>query len=111
MAVKTAATETSAHKPGLESSEIAAASLTISGCLERNDATFRLTDTGGTDAPKARSWKSAFLKKRPAPIDLVDQTNTLNLSAHVGERVSATGPFVNGEMRARSLQSIGRSCR
>jgi hypothetical protein len=87
------------------------ASVTISGCLELNDTTFRLKDTSGSDAPKSRSWKSGFLRKRSSPIALVDAANTLKLSSHVGQRISATGALVNGEMRARSLESLSPSCR
>src|SRR5262249_1778849 len=42
--------------------------VTINGCLEMtvDQDQFRLTDTGGAGAPKARSWKSGFLKKGSA---------------------------------------------
>ena len=43
-----------------------AASVTLTGCLERDDETFRLKNTTGDDAPKARSWRSGFLRKRAA---------------------------------------------
>jgi len=85
--------------------------VTVAGCLERNTDGFRLKDTTGADAPKARSWKSGFLTKRAAAIRLVDAVNTLKLPSHVGQRVSATGTLVDGEMRARALQSVAPSCR
>ncbi len=44
----TAASQTSA----------ANAPVTIFGCLERSSDTYRLTDTDGVDAPRARSWKT-----------------------------------------------------
>ena len=42
--------------------------VTITGCLEVSTSgdTFRLTDTEGVDAPKSRSWRSGFFKKRGA---------------------------------------------
>ena len=43
---------------------------TLEGCLERNGDSFRLKETSGTDAPRARSWKSAFIKKSQAAVDL-----------------------------------------
>jgi hypothetical protein len=92
-------------------SEAETSPVTISGCLELNDQTFRLKDTSGTDAPKARSWKSGFLMKRAASIRLVDAANALKLPSHVGQRVSASGTLVDGELRARSLQSVAPSCR
>lgn len=85
--------------------------VTVIGCLEASDAGFRLTDTSGADALASRSWKTGFLRKRPAPIDLVDAASTLELPARVGQRVSATGTLLNHEMRARSLQSVSGSCR
>jgi hypothetical protein len=98
-------------KPIAKSEAEMPAPVTVSGCLELNDQTFRLKDTAGADAPKARSWKSGFLTKRAAAIRLVDAVNTLKLPSHVGQRVSATGTLVDGEMRARALQSVAPSCR
>jgi hypothetical protein len=84
--------------------------VTITGCLERSDESFRLKDTEGESAPKARSWKSGFLKKGRAPIEVVDAANRLNLSNHVGERVTVTGTLVDREMRVRSIQRVAASC-
>jgi hypothetical protein len=87
------------------------APVTIAGCLERDDETFRLKDTSGEDAPRSRSWKSAFLKKGAAPVDVVDATKRLKLTNHVGERVSVTGTLSDGEMQIRSLRRIAASCK
>ena len=84
--------------------------VTITGCLERDDETFRLKDTEGTDAPKSRSWKTAFLKKRSASIEVVDAANRLKLTKYVGQRVSLTGVLVDREMHARMLQRVAASC-
>lgn len=86
------------------------APVTITGCLERADETFRLKDTTGVDAPKGRNWKSGFLKKSSASIELVDAANRLKLPAHVGQRVTVTGTLVDREMRVRSLQRVAASC-
>jgi hypothetical protein len=86
------------------------ARVTIEGCLERADDTFRLTDTAGTNAPTARSWKSGFLKKRPAAIEVRDSVKRVNLASHVGQRVSVTGTLVDRQMRVGSLQPISLSC-
>ena len=83
------------------------AAITIAGCLESDEGTFRLTDASGADAPVARSWKSGFLKKRPAPIAVADAVGTLNLRSHVGRRVVATGTLVDREMRARTVRLVG----
>ena len=85
-------------------------SVTITGCVANDEATFWLKDTSGADAPKSRNWKSGFLKKRPAPIALLDATHALKLPNYVGQRVAATGTLVNREMRAHALQRVGSSC-
>ena len=87
-----------------------AAPVTITGCLEQNDETFRLKDTAGADVPKSRSWKSGFLKKASASIQVVDAAHRVKLTDHVGERVSVTGRLVDREMQVRSLQRVGPSC-
>jgi hypothetical protein len=85
---------------------------TLSGCLEStvDGAEFRLTDTDGTDAPKARSWRSGFLKKRSAPVELVELTDPAGLRKYVGHRVVATGLLADGKLRVRSFQAAGASC-
>jgi hypothetical protein len=80
----------------------------IEGCLEQTGQTFRLKNTSGEDAPKSRSWKSGFLKKGSRPVDVVDWNN--RLKDHVGERISVSGMFVDGEMRVRSLRRVSSSC-
>jgi hypothetical protein len=87
-----------------------AGAVTISGCLQGADDSFWLNDTAGVDAPRARSWKSGFLKKHSASIQVVDAADTLNLSKHVGQRVTATGTLANRTLRARSLQRVAASC-
>ena len=85
--------------------------VTITGCLERADeTTFRLKDTIGADAPKSRSWKSGFLKRNAASIELVDAAHRLKLPDHVGQKVSVTGTLVDREMQVRSLQRVATSC-
>lgn len=87
-----------------------APAVTVTGCVERDGERFWLKDTSGADAPKSRSWRSGFLKKRPSRVELVDATDTLRLSSLVGRRVAATGVLANREMQARSLRSIAASC-
>ena len=98
---KNSASNASAHEP---------APVTITGCLERDAGTFRLEKTTGAGAPKSRSWKSGFLKKRSATIEVVDASKKLQLPKQVGRRVSVNGVLVDREMRARSLQRVAGSC-
>ena len=93
--------------PTVEPEREKPASVTISGCLENEDGTFLLTDASGATAPKSRSWKSGFLRKRPAPIELADGVGTLALRNHVGRRVAATGTLVDREMRVDSVRALG----
>jgi hypothetical protein len=87
-----------------------AAPVTITGCLERDGDGFRLKDTSGTDAPRSRSWKSGFLKKGSAAIDVVDAVHTLKLTDQIGQRVSVTGTLVDREIQARAVRRIAASC-
>jgi len=85
--------------------------VTITGCLETavDEDRFRLTDTEGEGAPKTRGWRSGFLKKRSAPVDLVP-SDVKALRQLVGRRVVATGVLTNRELHVRSLVSAGHSC-
>jgi hypothetical protein len=85
--------------------------VTLTGCLEHDNDAFRLKDTTGADAPKSRSWKSGFLKKKTPTIEVVDRANRLQLPDHVGERVVVTGMLVDREMQVRSLRRVATSCK
>jgi hypothetical protein len=97
--------EASFAKASVEQSPV-----TLTGCLEQDNEAFRLKDTTGVDAPKSRSWKSGFLKKKAASIEVVDAANKVKLPDHVGERVVVTGMLVNREMQVRSLRRVATSC-
>jgi hypothetical protein len=86
------------------------APVTLTGCLAYENQTFRLKDVSGADAPKSRSWRSGFLRKRASPVELMDARGTLSLASHVGQRVAATGTLTEREMRVRSLQRLSASC-
>jgi hypothetical protein len=100
--------------PAVASTTTSAAgeAVTVSGCLEAtvDGAEFRLTDTDGADAPKARNWRSGFLKKRSAPVELVELSDPVGLRKYVGHRVTATGVLTGRELRVGSLQASGTSC-
>lgn len=87
-----------------------ATAATISGCLTFDEGTYRLKDATGTDAPKSRSWKSGFLRKRSATLDVVD-AGSLGLPNHVGQRVEVTGTLLDREVQARSLHRLAEACR
>src|SRR4051812_26454419 len=115
-ATAAAATPT-AEPPAMPASDATAkaavpklAAVTITGCLERDAETYRLKDTSGDNAPKARSWKSGFIKKNTATVEVVDAAKSAKLPSHVGERVSVTGVLNGREMQVRSLQRLSPSC-
>lgn len=90
--------------------EAKAAHVTITGCLERADEAFRLKDTSGADAPKARNWRWGFLRKGPASVQVVDGTTGVRLRDHVGQRVTVTGTLADRAMQVRSVQRVSSSC-
>ena len=84
--------------------------VTIQGCLQAGNEGFWLKDTSGADAPASRSWKSGFLKKRSASVEVVDATDSLRLANYLGQRVAATGPLTNRRLQVRSLHRVAGSC-
>jgi hypothetical protein len=88
----------------------AAEPVTIEGCLVQDDQTFRLKNTAGEDAPKGRTWKSGFLHRGSKNLEVVDSRHRLNLSRHVGERVSVTGMLDEQEIQGTSLKRLAESC-
>jgi hypothetical protein len=86
-------------------------STTITGCLIlRDDGMFQLKNTDGEHAPKARSWKSGFVKKGSANIDVFDAGNRLKLGSQVNYRVSVSGTLTDREMRARAMRATSERC-
>jgi hypothetical protein len=88
------------------------AQVTITGCLEisTDEDRFRLTDTDGASAPKSRSWRTGFLKKRAAPVDLVWPSDTRAPATQVGKRVAATGVLMSRALKVTSVRIVSPSC-
>jgi len=88
------------------------APVTITGCLEISvdQDEFRLTETEGVDAPRSRSWRTGFMKKRSAPVALVEPPDRLALQTHVGRRVAATGLLTSHDLRVSALRVVGPAC-
>ncbi len=89
-----------------------APAVTITGCLEisTDGDEFRLADTEGEDAPKSRSWRTGFLRRRTAPVNLVGTGDPLALKKNVGKRVAATGVLTNRDLQVSSVRVLGSSC-
>jgi len=85
--------------------------VTITGCLEidTNQSLFRLADTEGASAPKARSWRSGF-RKRAAPVDLAGSIDALSLQHQVGQRIAATGVLTSRTLKVSSVRVVSPSC-
>jgi hypothetical protein len=108
---------TSANTPVVESRAVAMKkqdeqpiTTIISGCLEEDGGMFRLKDTDGDHAPKSRSWKSGFIRKGSAKVDVYDAGNRLNLMSHIGNRVSVSGNLVDRDLHARSIRVTSERC-
>jgi hypothetical protein len=86
--------------------------VTIAGCLEESidDARFRLSDTEGAAAPKSRGWRSGFLKKRPASVELIEPPDVGMLRKLVGRRVAAAGILADRKLRVSSISPLGTTC-
>jgi hypothetical protein len=98
------AVSTSAAEP-----EEPAIPVTLAGCVERTDEGFWLKNASGDGAPKSRSWKSGFLRKKSLSVELIDRGYTHRLATYVGQRVETTGVLVDREMRVKALRVLG-SC-
>jgi len=84
--------------------------VTIQGCLQAGNEGFWLKDMSGADAPTSRSWKSGFLKKRSASVEVVDAPDSLRLANYLGQRVAASGPLTDRRLQVRSLHRVAGSC-
>ena len=105
--------EAIALAPGSASTGTSGATpVTITGCLEMSvdQDEFRLTDTEGVDAPRSRNWRTGFLKKRSAPVALVEPAERLALQTHVGRRIAATGLLTSHDLKISALRVVGPQC-
>jgi hypothetical protein len=86
--------------------------VTITGCLEVSTGgdEFRLADIEGDSAPKSRSWRTGFFKKRATPVTLIEPPDVPALKSNVGHRVAATGRLDGRDLRVNSLRAVGASC-
>jgi hypothetical protein len=106
-----------ADAPVLESRAVAArqdeeqpVATTLTGCLVHDDDMFQLKDTDGAHAPKARSWKSGFIKRSSAKVAVLDPNNRLKLASHVGHRISVSGTLTEREIDARWINATSERC-
>ena len=101
----------SADAPFVSPDPVTPGTVTVTGCLEANGTNgFRLTDTEGTDAPRSRSWRSGFLRKRSSSVALVASPDPYTLKTQVGHRIAASGQLTSRELRVTSVQVIGTRC-
>jgi hypothetical protein len=98
--------------PPVSTESLGPAPVTLTGCLEVSvdSDEFRLSDTEGADAPRSRSWRTGFLKKRPTPVALVEPPDPRGLELQVGKRISATGRLTDRELRVSSVRVVSPSC-
>jgi len=81
--------------------------VTVAGCLARDNDAFMLKNVSGDGAPKSRSWKSGFLRKKSNSIELIDDARSSRLGSYVGKRIEATGVLDEREMHVKTLRVQG----
>jgi hypothetical protein len=88
-----------------------AADSTYVGCLrsEGDGQKLVLTEVGGKDVPQSRNWKTMFVTKKSAKLE-VRPAGTLALRQHVGQTVQVRGSRVDGRIAARSVKVVGTTC-
>lgn len=86
--------------------------VTFVGCLRAVDdgERFMLTDISGPNAPRARSWKTAFILKRNVNME-VTGGRSIKLRENAGKLVRITGRRSGGDLRADKLAFAGAICR
>jgi hypothetical protein len=83
--------------------------VTVTGCLDAEGGRYRLKQVEGDNAPRARNWKTGFLTRRTASID-VNGGWSANLPAYVDQQVALTGTLADKEMQVRSIRRLATSC-
>ena len=84
---------------------------TYVGCLRSEDDGRKLvlTEVGGADVPQSRNWKTMFVTKKRAKLEVRPAT-TLALRQHVGQTVQVSGRRVDDRLAARSVKVVGSTC-
>jgi hypothetical protein len=84
---------------------------TYVGCLrsEEDGRKLVLTEVGGRDVPQSRNWKTMFVTKKAAKLE-VRPAGTLALRQHVGQTVQVSGRRVDDRLAARSVKVVGTTC-
>ena len=86
------------------------AAATLTGCLETDGDHFRLTDLPDAQAPKGRSWKTAYVTKSKKDVEILGTTN-LKLKDHVGHRITIVGTReTDTRVKAQSLKMVASRC-
>ena len=85
--------------------------LTYVGCLqsEGHGQQLVLTKVAGKDAPRARSWKTAFMTKRPVDVEVIG-VRGVKLREYVGHTVRVTGRRAGHQLHAESVTAVTNSC-
>jgi hypothetical protein len=88
----------------------AAGSVTLTGCLRTDGNGYVLTKPEGPDAPKARTWKTAFLFKTTKDVQVAG-SSTMKLKDQVNRRVTVTGVKDDDtHVSAKSIKRVASSC-
>ena len=93
-----------------KASKTSSESITLTGCLHADGAKYKLTDLKGAEAPKGRSWKTAWITKSTKNVGVVSTSSGPKLKDHVGHQVTLTGVKNGDNLQARSIKHVATSC-
>jgi len=94
-----------------KASKTSSESNTLTGCLHADGGKYKLTDLKGAEAPKGRSWKTAFITKSTKDVEVVSNSSGPKLKEHVGRQVTVVGVRDgSAHMRASSIKRVAASC-
>jgi len=100
-----------ARPDAAETKKTAAAAVTLTGCLHADGTKYLLKDPKGSDAPKSRNWKTAFITRSTKGVEVSSASSSVKLKDQIGHQVSVTGTR-DGEthLKAKSIKRVSASC-
>ncbi|HEY7172837.1 MAG TPA: hypothetical protein VH417_18420 [Vicinamibacterales bacterium] len=109
-AAATQAVKSTAKPAATTSAKTAAPGSSLTGCLENDGDHFKLTNLPEGQAPKARTWKTAYVTKSTKDVEVTGAAS-LKLKDHIGHKVTITGTR-DGDthVKATSVKMVAKSC-
>jgi hypothetical protein len=86
--------------------------MTLTGCLHADGGKFKLSALQGSQAPRGRSWKTAYVVKTMKDVEVSPASSSVKLKDHVGHKIAVTG-VRNGDethFTARAIKHVAQTC-